>query len=164
MEELSIAPPHHSIHTRAIILHLDQFDANVPLTSAPPPVDTSKSVATPDVGSHIAEPEADADVDADADRDSQGTEVGGGRGVKNEGKRPKDSRDETAAQDAFIAGMMYSLSQRILPGAPYTPSSRPNAQYPPDIERGKWKLEDCLRLVFNLLQPFLYYCEGLTDE
>ncbi|EJD08297.1 uncharacterized protein FOMMEDRAFT_16715 [Fomitiporia mediterranea MF3/22] len=86
------------------------------------------------------------DVDADADRDSQGTETGGG-------KREKDKRDESAAQDAFIAGMMYALSQRILPGPPYTPSSGLHPQYGAgilDVERGKWKLEDCLRFASEL--------------
>ena len=76
----------------------------------------------------------------DVDRDSQGTEVGGG------GKRDTESRDEAAAQDAFIAGMVYALSQRILPGPPYAPTGT----YAPkniEIERGKWKLEDCLRYV-----------------
>ncbi|TFK51235.1 hypothetical protein OE88DRAFT_1659082 [Heliocybe sulcata] len=31
--------------------------------------------------------------------------------------------DEVGAQDAFVAGMIYALSRRVLPGAPYTPSA-----------------------------------------
>ncbi|KAL5512496.1 hypothetical protein ACEPAG_3149 [Sanghuangporus baumii] len=78
------------------------------------------------------------DADREADRDSQGTEVGG------RGKHNVDSRDEAAAQDAFIAGMIYALSQRILPGPPYAPAGTHTSNNF-DIERGKWKLEDCLR-------------------
>ena len=65
------------------------------------------------------------------DHDSQGTEVGNngdkGGGGPVEGKKRRSERDELSAQDAFIAGMIYALSQRILPGAPFTPSATPYA-------------------------------------
>ncbi|THH09641.1 hypothetical protein EW145_g1870 [Phellinidium pouzarii] len=99
-------------------------------------------------------PEHVALEDADVDHDSQGTEVGNGHkqetGSAKERKRAKkDMHDEAAAQDAFIAGMIYSLGQRILPGSPYTPSAASYSQaYGSnnlDFDRGRWKLEDCLR-------------------
>jgi hypothetical protein len=51
------------------------------------------------------------------------------------------------AQDAFVAGMIYALSRRIAPGSPYTPSS--GGEYvstaSSDAERGRWRLDECLR-------------------
>ena len=95
----------------------------------------------------------DEEDDPDADA---ATEVGKARGEngtngKDRKKQKKDANDEAVAQDAFIAGMIYSLSQRILPGAPYTPASA----LPPhgnsiDLDRGRWRLEDCLRFASEL--------------
>lgn len=52
--------------------------------------------------------------------------------------------DEVGAHEAFVAGMIFALSQTILPGGPYiwnapgkTPSSKGT--------NGRWKLEECLR-------------------
>ena len=92
-----------------------------------------------------------ADADDDGDRDSQGTAIGKAATNGKSKKKENGARDEIAAQDAFIAGMIYSLGQRILPGAPYTPSATPYAQVygagagSLDLDRGRWKLEDCLR-------------------
>ena len=53
--------------------------------------------------------------------------------------------DEVGAQDAFVAGMMWALARRLLPGEPYTPSAaRPGASGEGD-QRGRWRLEECLR-------------------
>ena len=54
--------------------------------------------------------------------------------------------DDVGSQDAFIAGMIYALSRRLLPGAPYAPgmSSSTEAQR---SEGGRWKLDECLRCV-----------------
>lgn len=82
------------------------------------------------------EHEHDTD-DADG-ADSQGTETARARRRAEDG----DVLDDVGAQDAFVAGMIYALSRRVLPGAPYTPSARGVAVEP---DRGKWKLEDCLR-------------------
>lgn len=73
----------------------------------------------------------------DDDNDSQGTEVPGG----NE----DDGVDEVGAQDAFVAGMIYALSRRIAPGTPYTPSWTGEEVGGPESERGRWRLEECLR-------------------
>ena len=58
--------------------------------------------------------------------------------------------DEIGAQDAFAAGMMFALSRRLVPGAPYTPAagaSREGAEADRDRDRGRWRLEECLRCV-----------------
>jgi FtsZ-interacting cell division protein ZipA len=54
--------------------------------------------------------------------------------------------EDVGAQDAFIAGMIYALSRRLLPGAPYAPglSGATEAQR---SEQGRWKLDECLRYV-----------------
>lgn len=68
--------------------------------------------------------------------------------------------DEVGAQDAFIAGMIYALSRRIAPGEPYTPSavSRDGntvvvhgAEADRERDRGRWRLEECLRCVNTFL-------------
>lgn len=96
----------------------------------------------------VLEDEEDLDADADA-----ATEVGKARADdvsagKERKRSKKDANDEIAAQDAFIAGMVYSLSQRILPGPPYTPASAllPHTSNV-DTDKGRWRLEDCLRRV-----------------
>ncbi|KAG6842350.1 hypothetical protein C0991_010640 [Blastosporella zonata] len=77
----------------------------------------------------------------DDDDDSQGTETPG-----------KDNDhdgiiDEVGAQDAFVAGMIYALSRRIVPGFPYTPSwtGEDSNSGPSESERGRWRLDECLR-------------------
>jgi ketohexokinase len=92
----------------------------------------------------------------DDDHDSQGTEVR--RGDAKD--KPREERQELAAQDAFVAGMMYALGQRLLPGAPYTPSAasyKYGIEYNGELDRGRWKLEDCLRYV---LPSFFSYQIG----
>lgn len=56
--------------------------------------------------------------------------------------------DEVGAQDAFVAGMIFALSRRIVPGAPYTPSSHGepvSGRDAKELERGRWRLDECLR-------------------
>lgn len=77
----------------------------------------------------------------DDDNDSQGTETPGGAHDTD-----ADAVDEVGAQDAFIAGMIYSLSRRICPGSPYTPSwTGGDANGSSESERGRWRLDECLR-------------------
>ena len=77
----------------------------------------------------------------DDDNDSQGTETPGG-----DQDTDADAVDEVGAQDAFIAGMIYSLSRRICPGTPYTPSwTGEEANGSSESERGRWRLDECLR-------------------
>ena len=54
--------------------------------------------------------------------------------------------DDVGAQDAFIAGMIYALSRRMLPGAPYAPGQS-GATEAQRSEDGRWKLDECLRCV-----------------
>ena len=61
--------------------------------------------------------------------------------------QPTTPRAEDAgAQDAFIAGMIYALSRRLMPGAPYAPGqSGSGAAEAQRSEGGRWKLDECLR-------------------
>lgn len=79
--------------------------------------------------------------------------------------------DEVGAQDAFIAGMIYALSRRIAPGEPYTPSavSRDGntvvvhgAEADRERDRGRWRLEECLRCVNVFV--FVLLSVGGTDS
>ncbi|KAF8752780.1 ketohexokinase [Rhizoctonia solani] len=55
----------------------------------------------------------------------------------------QDVIEEAGAGDAFAAGMIFALSRRLLPGAPYSPGLH---HLPgPDAEKGRWRLEECLR-------------------
>ncbi|KZT65716.1 hypothetical protein DAEQUDRAFT_676358 [Daedalea quercina L-15889] len=60
--------------------------------------------------------------------------------------------DEVGAQDAFVAGMMFALSRRLLPGEPYTPSGvHRGKEVASDVrEMGRWRLEECLRFATEL--------------
>ncbi|KAI0357138.1 hypothetical protein OH77DRAFT_1422660 [Trametes cingulata] len=95
--------------------------------------------------------------------DSDGTQIAGqGGGLRaadaSRSRMPSGSAadevvDEVGAQDAFVAGMMWALSRRLLPGEPYTPSVVLGDVTPgsgPDSERGRWRLEECLRFATEL--------------
>jgi hypothetical protein len=56
--------------------------------------------------------------DHEEDNDSEGTETG-----DNITQEDEDVIDEIGAQEAFIAGMIFALTRKILPGEPYTPHS-----------------------------------------
>jgi len=139
--------------------------------------------------------------------DSDGTQIAGvnGRGSNsstgvngnNQQNRPRPTPDvnssvvdEVGSSDAFIAGMMYALTRRMLPGEPYTPSAvrkdRDGAVtgiagangsmrgVPPgvgqatdlDMMRGKWRLEECLRFATELAgrKARRKGWEGLAEE
>ena len=105
--------------------------------------------------------------DNDSGDDSDGTEIaggssndggsrahgGGGGGGGAAGGQPvaaaklqaaKMRADDVGAQDAFIAGMIYALSRRLMPGAPYVPGMM-GVTEPQRPEGGRWKLDECLR-------------------
>ncbi|KAI0067413.1 hypothetical protein BV25DRAFT_1795548 [Artomyces pyxidatus] len=69
---------------------------------------------------------------------------------QNPGSKRKEEHilDEVGAQDAFVAGMIYALSRRLLPGAPYTPGMANSAVAGGD--GGKWRLDECLRFATEL--------------
>ncbi|KAG1722575.1 hypothetical protein EDB19DRAFT_1859344 [Suillus lakei] len=52
------------------------------------------------------------------------------------------TNDEEGAHSAFVAGMIWSLSRRILPGAPYTPVQAEEKEV--DVT-ARWRLDECLR-------------------
>ena len=79
--------------------------------------------------------------DNEEDNDSEGTETG-----ENIIREDEDVIDEIGAQEAFIAGMIFSLTRKILPGEPYTPRSSPTG-YSMNDSGGKWRLEECLKWV-----------------
>jgi hypothetical protein len=85
--------------------------------------------------------------DDDDDNDSQGTETPGGEDENVE----EEVLDEVGAQDAFVAGMIYALSRKIMPGYPYTPAAASANEAPSTIivadERQRWRLDECLRYV-----------------
>lgn len=105
----------------------------------------------------------------DSGDDSDGTEIAAGssngsRGAahgsssaqtrgQQVGQQPQQQQqsqsqraDDVGAQDAFIAGMIYALSRRMLPGAPYAPGQS-GATEALRSEDGRWKLDECLRCV-----------------
>ena len=101
--------------------------------------------------------------DNDSGDDSDGTEIAGGSsndggsrahgGAGAGGGQPvaaaklqaaKMRADDVGAQDAFIAGMIYALSRRLMPGAPYVPGMM-GVTEPQRPEGGRWKLDECLR-------------------
>ena len=131
--------------------------------------------------------------DDSSSSDSDGTQIAGanGRGSNssagvnggNQQNRPRPRPDansgvvdEVGASDAFIAGMMYALTRRMLPGEPYTPSAvrkdrdgavtgvagangtirgaPANLAVDLDMMRGRWRLEECLRWVLYLYSGY----------
>lgn len=79
----------------------------------------------------------------ESDADSQGTEM--------PGEESEDIIDEAGAHDAFIAGMIYALTRRLMPGAPYAPAAGGmSAQQAAESERGRWRLDECLRFAAEL--------------
>jgi hypothetical protein len=87
------------------------------------------------------------------DNDSEGTETG-----ENVPQDEEDVINEIGAQEAFIAGMIFSLTRKILPGEPYTPRSSPSG-YSVNDDKGKWRLEECLKWVYIYLGRY----DALTD-
>lgn len=66
----------------------------------------------------------------------------------------EEELDEEGAHAAFVAGMIWALSRRVLPGPPYVPGLGPDAE-----TKGKdgaadtgirWRLDECLRYGFVL--------------
>ncbi|KAF8656182.1 hypothetical protein AX16_002622 [Volvariella volvacea WC 439] len=100
----------------------------------------------------------------DDDNDSQATETP--RGVEdgsNEGVV-----DEAGSQDAFIAGMIYALSRRIVPGLPYTPAwnGEQMSGLGSDADKGRWRLDECLKFATELAgrKARRKGWDGLADE
>ncbi|TFY64950.1 hypothetical protein EVG20_g5769 [Dentipellis fragilis] len=103
----------------------------------------------------------------ESDADSEGTEIAGSSdtgAAKGKGKTtPAVAVDEVGAQDAFVAGMIYALSRRLLPGAPYSPGLA-GVERTEDDRR--WRLDECLRFATELAgrKAKKRGWEGLADE
>ncbi|KAL4074895.1 hypothetical protein V8B97DRAFT_1868269 [Scleroderma yunnanense] len=63
----------------------------------------------------------------------------------------EDVLDEEGAHGAFVAGMIWALSRRLLPGPPYVPGSHGNANGDARKDGSasdlgvRWRLDECLR-------------------
>ncbi|KAH9172580.1 hypothetical protein EDB89DRAFT_2114160 [Lactarius sanguifluus] len=104
---------------------------------------------------HLAERSASASASAppqaadnDSGDDSDCTEIAGGS-TRAKQQAAKERADDVGAQDAFIAGMIYALSRRVLPGAPYVPGLAGSTEAQ-RTEGGRWKLDECLRFATEL--------------
>ncbi|QRV95657.1 PfkB family carbohydrate kinase [Ceratobasidium sp. AG-Ba] len=64
-------------------------------------------------------------------------------GTTSSAAAAKDIIEEAGGGDAFVAGMIFALSRRLVPGAPYSPGLQDVPG--PDAEKGRWRLEECLR-------------------
>ena len=112
-----------------------------------------------------ATPQPGAGSDNDSGDDSDGTEIAGGSSndglraqggggaagghcqpvaAKNLQQAARMRADDVGAQVAFIAGMIYALIRRLMPGAPYVPGMM-GVTEPQRPEGGRWKLDECLR-------------------
>ncbi|KDQ58193.1 hypothetical protein JAAARDRAFT_206877 [Jaapia argillacea MUCL 33604] len=83
---------------------------------------------------------------------SAAPQQGGGGGAARASAAQEEFIDEVGAQDAFVAGMIFALSRRIVPGAPYTPSAitKDGPIVNKETEKGRWRLEECLRFATEL--------------
>lgn len=97
----------------------------------------------------------DGDVgDEGDDGDEQGED---GRHTPQPRKREtvaqQDGLDEEGAHCAFVAGMIWALSRRLLPGPPYAPGCHTNGNGEARKDGGtgdlgvRWRLDECLRYV-----------------
>ncbi|ESK94643.1 pfkb family [Moniliophthora roreri MCA 2997] len=100
-----------------------------------------------------------ATFEDDHDTDSQGTEV-------PDQDVDDGVVDEVGAQDAFVAGMIYALSRKIAPGPPYTPGGGSNDSLLDPNDRGRWRLDECLRFATELAgrKARRRQWDGLADE
>ncbi|KAI0264940.1 hypothetical protein BC834DRAFT_843870 [Gloeopeniophorella convolvens] len=107
----------------------------------------------------LAARDRDRDRGDDSGDDSDGTEIAG---ASSSGSRAhahaqaQARRDDAGAHDAFVAGMIYALSRRLLPGAPYAPGLAGAADAPSGGSSGggeasgRWRLDECLRFATEL--------------
>jgi len=102
------------------------------------------------------------------DEDRKRRWVQGVASPSSSGRRTEDEEelDETEAEDTFVAGMIFALSRRILPGITYSPYRPPPAvrphghrnlsplDIPPNpntpLYEGRWRLDECLRFATEM--------------
>lgn len=104
------------------------------------------------------------DGDEGEDGDGQGED---GRHTPQPRRREpvieEDVLDEEGAHAAFVAGMIWALSRRLLPGPPYTPENHNNSNE--DRKDGnvgdlgvRWRLDECLRYGLFLITALFLGC------
>ncbi|KIJ62898.1 hypothetical protein HYDPIDRAFT_135366 [Hydnomerulius pinastri MD-312] len=66
----------------------------------------------------------------------------------------EDALDEEGAHAAFVAGMIWALSRRVMPGPPYVPGGGSDGETKKDGAAGdlgvRWRLDECLRFATEL--------------
>jgi hypothetical protein len=109
------------------------------------------SAATLNTSNNVAQSTRSSEVEGDSD--SRRTSVETERGSQTHA-------DEVGAHEAFVAGMIFSLSQRLMPGRPYVSEGSPKAQVGNvgggahtlpgnnSSASGRWRLEECLRYLY----------------
>ena len=88
----------------------------------------------------------DADGDGDGDGDGRQTPQ------PEERAQEEEELDEEGAHAAFVAGMIWALSRRVLPGPPYVPGPGPDGPEAKAKDGAadlgiRWRLDECLRCV-----------------
>ncbi|KAF9238517.1 hypothetical protein BU15DRAFT_47677 [Melanogaster broomeanus] len=92
------------------------------------------------------------DID-EPDEDGGGED---GRHTPQAHRRPvvvEDALDEEGAHAAFVAGMIWTLSRRVMPGPPYVPGGGPDGETGMNgaVDLGvRWRLDECLRFATEL--------------
>lgn len=98
-------------------------------------------------------------MDDDEEDEEEHGEGGGEDGRQTpqpEARAPEEDEelDEEGAHAAFVAGMIWALSRRVLPGPPYAPGPGPDGETKGKDGVGdmgiRWRLDECLRCVSAL--------------
>lgn len=106
-------------------------------------------------------------MDDDDDEEEQGEDEGGEDGRQTpqpeRGREVEEDLDEEGAHVAFVAGMIWALSRRVLPGPPYVPGLGPDGdatgkEGATDVGI-RWRLEECLRCDLILVR----FGDGFID-
>ncbi|EIN04196.1 hypothetical protein PUNSTDRAFT_76888 [Punctularia strigosozonata HHB-11173 SS5] len=85
----------------------------------------------------------------DDDAASEQTEIAGDRQAWRR-RREAEAVDDAGAQEAFIAGMIWALSRRLMP-RPVSPwSPIPTTGEPDDADISRWRLEECLKFATEM--------------
>ncbi|KAG9316957.1 hypothetical protein JVU11DRAFT_3041 [Chiua virens] len=93
-------------------------------------------------------------MDEDDEEDDERGEEGRQTPQPERTRGPEEVLDEEGAHAAFVAGMIWALSRRVLPGPPYVPSVGPDGEA--SIKESmadigiRWRLDECLRFATEL--------------
>ncbi|KAF8509886.1 hypothetical protein BU17DRAFT_55849 [Hysterangium stoloniferum] len=134
----------HSVHSGSGFWADGRPASNSTLTTSA--LDTSQWL-TSSAALHMSENARGQSIPvSEGDSDSRRTSIETERGLQTHA-------DEVGAHEAFVAGMIFALSQRLMPGRPYAGSVSGGADKPPGNNSGtsgRWRLEECLRFATEL--------------